>query len=82
MTENLPRNGMSVRELSQRTGVSTASIIRWTSQPREVYLGRVQERDKEIHKLRTQGLSMREIAAEVGVSARAVHYALHKKRPA
>lgn len=75
----LPRNGISVRELSERTGVSTASIIRWTSEPREVYLGRAADRHQKIHELRNEGLSMRAIAVELGISARAVHYALHKE---
>lgn len=74
----LPRNGLSVRELAEKTGVSTASIIRWTSEPREVYLGRAADRREKIHELREKGLSMRAIGAELGISARAVHYALHK----
>lgn len=79
MTERLPRNGMSVRELAKRTGVSTASIIRWTSEPRDSYLGRAHERHEKIRELRDQGLSMRAIGDHLGISARAVHYALHKE---
>ncbi|MGP4969116.1 MULTISPECIES: hypothetical protein [Glutamicibacter] len=69
---------MSVSSLAKKTGYSTNTIIRWTSEPREVYLGRAADRHQKIHELREQGLSMRAIAEEIGISARAVHYALHK----
>lgn len=72
----LPRNGLSVRELAARTGVSTASIIRWTSEPREVYLERAQERAERIRKLRESGMTMRVIAAELGCAVGTVHYVL------
>ena len=77
-TQRIPRNGMSVSSLAKKTGYSTNTIIRWTSEPREVYLGRAADRRQKIHELREQGLSMRAIAEEIGISARAVHYALHK----
>lgn len=73
---SLPRNGLSVRELAARTGVSTASITRWTSEPREVYLGRAHERQERIRRLRESGMTMRGIAAELGCSVGTVHYAL------
>lgn len=76
MTDRLPRNGMSVRELAERTGVSTASIIRWTSEPREVYLDRVQQRRERIRELRATGMTMRAIATELGCSVGTVHNAL------
>lgn len=71
-----PRNGWSVRELAEKTGASPRSIINWTSEPRETYLGRVEERRQQIRELREQGLSMRAIAAEVGCSVGTVHNAL------
>lgn len=76
MSERLPRNGLSVRELAARTGVSTASIIRWTSEPREVYLGRAEERQERIRQMRASGMTMRAIAAELGCAVGTVHYAL------
>lgn len=72
----LPRNGMTVRELAERTGVSTASIIRWTSEPRETYLSRAEERREKIRELRAAGKTMRAIAAELGCSVGTVHNAL------
>nr|AAR85894.1 putative theta replicase [Rhodococcus sp. B264-1] len=76
MTERLPRNGITVRELAERTGVSTASIIRWTSEPREAYLSRAQQRREKIRELRGTGMSMRAIANELGCSVGTVHHAL------
>lgn len=69
---------MTARELSERTGYSIRTAQNWTSEPREVYLARAAERHEKIRQLREQGMTMREIANQVGVSARAVHYALHK----
>ena len=77
-TQRIPRNGMSVSSLAKKTGYSTNTIIRWTSEPREVYLGRAADRHQKIHELREQGLSMRAIAEEVGIAVSAVHYAVHK----
>lgn len=74
MTEKrIPRGGKSVRELAERTGFSTNTIIRWTSEPREDYLARAQGKRKRIQELRAQGLSMRAIATEVGCSVGTVH---------
>lgn len=76
MTNHLPRNGLTVRELSKRTGVSTASIIRWTSEPRAVYLSRAKKRREKIRGLRAKGLTIRAIAAELGCSVGTVHKAI------
>lgn len=73
-----PRNGWSVRELAKQTGASPRSIINWTSEPREDYLQRAEQRRQQIRQLREQGLSMRAIAAEVGCSVGTVHNALKR----
>lgn len=80
MAECLPRNGLTVRELAERTGASTASITRWTSQPREVYLSRAQNRREKIRTLRAKAMSMRAIADEVGCSVGTVHNALKTQK--
>lgn len=72
-----PRNGWSVRELAKKTGVSPRSIINWTSEPREDYLNRAEQRRRKIRELREDGLSMRAIAAELGCSVGTVHNALN-----
>lgn len=80
MTEpqRIPRNGLSISELAKRIGKSPATVARYTSEPREQYEARVAERHERIRELREQGKSMRAIAAEVGVSVGAVHYALNR----
>lgn len=77
-SERIPRKGRTVREVAEGTGLSERTIIAWTSEPREVYLARAEERHEKIHALRDEGLTMREIAQRVGVSVGTVHYALNK----
>lgn len=80
--KRLPRNGLSVRQLAEKTGLSTNTIIRWTSEPREDYLSRAEQRRQQIQELRNQGLSMRAIAQELDISVGTVHYALNKDEAA
>lgn len=80
MTDRHPRNGLSVRELAERTGVSTASITRWTSDSREVYLSRAHQRRERIRALRAEGLTYRVIASRVGCSVGTVHNALKQEQ--
>lgn len=72
-TRNHPRNGWTVRELAEKTGASPRSIVNWTSEPREAYLARADEKRRRIRELRAQGLTMRAIAADVGCSVGTVH---------
>ena len=44
----VPRNGRTVKEAAELTGLSTATIIRWTSEPREVYINRANEKRRRI----------------------------------
>lgn len=60
------RNGRSIREVSEMTGLSTATVRRWTSRPREEYLNEAQERRVRILELHAQGLGARAIARELG----------------
>ncbi|OFS36604.1 MULTISPECIES: helix-turn-helix domain-containing protein [Corynebacterium] len=69
----IPRNGKTVRELVEKTGFSTNTIIRWTSDPRENYLARANEKRAKVAELRAQGLTMRAIAKELGCSVGTVH---------
>lgn len=77
----VPRNGRTVKEAAELTGLSTATIIRWTSEPREVYISRANEKRRRIRKLREQGLSMRAIADEVGCAVSTVHRYIHEQNP-
>jgi len=78
----IPRNGLSIRELAERIGRSPATVARYTSEPREAYEARTAARHGRIRELRTEGLSMRAIAAELNVSVGTVHYALNKDKSA
>lgn len=71
-----PRNGRTARELAERTGMSIRTAQRWTSEPKDVYLARANERRERIRTLRVTGMTMRAIAAEVGCSVGTVHNAL------
>lgn len=68
----------SARELAPKLGVSERTIRNYLAEPRVEYQARAAARHARIHELRAQGLSMRAIATEVGVTVGAVHYALHK----
>lgn len=68
-----PRNGKTIREVAQGTGLSTATVERWTSEPRETYLARANEKRERVRELRAKGLTMRAIAAELDCSVGTVH---------
>lgn len=72
-SSRIPRHGKTVRELAEKTGFSTNTIIRWTSEPRETYLARADEKRARVKELRAQGLSIRAIAAQTGYSVGTVH---------
>lgn len=66
--ERLSRNGLTAAELARRTGKHVTTIQRWTSEPREAYEARADERRRAIAEMRERGMTMRAIAAELGVS--------------
>lgn len=74
----IPRRGRSINELAELMGVTPRTARRWAAEPREVYLARSAKRHERIRELRAEGLTMREIAARVGVTVGAVHYALKR----
>ncbi|ARX64196.1 Hypothetical protein Cp262_2089 [Corynebacterium pseudotuberculosis] len=55
------------------TGLSTATTILWTSEPREDYLARANEKRARVQELCAKGLTMRAIATEIGCSVGTVH---------
>lgn len=75
--ERIPRKGRTVKEAAALTGLSERTIISWTSEPREVYLARADEKRTEVLKLRAKGLSMRAIAEKIGCSVGTVHRYAH-----
>jgi transposase len=66
--ERISRNGLTAAELARRTGKHITTIQRWTSEPREAYEARAEERRHKVVEMRKQGMTMRAIAAELGVS--------------
>lgn len=72
------RRNASARELAERMGVTPRTIQRYIAEPRAEYEARAEARHERIRKLRAEGLSMRAIGAEVGVSVGTVHYALNR----
>lgn len=72
------RNGRTIKEAAQLTGLTEQTIKRWTSEPRSEYEARAAARHERIQQLRDEGLSMRAIAAQLNISVGTVHYALHK----
>lgn len=77
--ERLPRNGYTIAEAAKKLGVSTSTIKRWTSVPREEFDARTAARHNRIRELREEGKSMRAIAEELNASVGTVHYALNKE---
>jgi hypothetical protein len=71
--QRIPRNGKTIREVAEGTGLSTATIERWTSEPRADYLARADEKRVRVRELRKLGLPIRSIAAETGYSVGTVH---------
>lgn len=74
------RKGVSVRQLSERRGISTNTVIRYTSEPREDYLLRAEARKQASIDLRREGLTIREIAEELGLSVGSVHRYIKQAR--
>ena len=42
--QRIPRNGKTLRQVAEGTGMSVATIARWTSEPRADYLARADEK--------------------------------------
>lgn len=78
----MPRKGRSIREAAELTGLSESTIRRWTSEPREVYLARANERRARILELHAQGLGVRAIARELECNPGLVSTRLKEAREA
>jgi transposase len=68
----------TARELAELYGVNERTIRRAVAQPRDEYLGEAERRRQTIRAMRSQGMTMRAIAAELGVSVGTVHYSLNR----
>ena len=72
------RRNKTARQLAEQFGVSMRTIQRAVAEPRDEYNARAVARHERIRSLRREGLSMRAIAKQEGVSVGTVHYALNK----
>lgn len=75
------RRNLTAREAAERFGVSIRTIQRTVAEPRDEWEARARKRHERIRELRAEGMSMRAIATEVGVTVSTVHYALSKAQP-
>lgn len=80
--QRIPRNGKTLREVAEGTGMSVATIARWTSEPRADYLARADEKRARVRELHGKGLTVRAIAAETGYSVGTVHRYVKEAREA
>lgn len=78
----VPRGGRTIREAAAVTGLHPATIRRWTSEPREVYLAQAESRRQQIIALHRQGLGVRAIARQLALSPGLVSTRLKEAREA
>jgi hypothetical protein len=76
--EHAVKRQRTAREVAEQLGVSPRTVRRVVAQPRAEYLGEAEQRRQTIRAMRAQGGTMRQIAADLGVSVGTVHYALSK----
>lgn len=62
------RRNVPARVLAERLGVSPRTISRYIAEPRNEYEARAVERRRKVIEMRGRGMTMRMIAAELGVS--------------
>ncbi len=78
--DRIPRRGMTARELAERAGCSIRTAQAWTSEPRDIYLTRAEQRRVRILELHAQGLGVRAIARELECSPGLVSTRLKEAR--
>lgn len=66
------RRQFTAREAAERLGVTTRTVQRLMAEPREQYLARADTKRMQATELREQGLSVRAIADQLGISKSAV----------
>jgi len=76
------RRNMTARELGERFDRSPRTIRRVIALSRATYEAEAAERQRLICTMREQGMTMRAIATELGISPGTVHYAIKKNRAA
>lgn len=80
--ETPARRNRSAREVAERLGISPRTVRNIMAEPRAEYEARAAERRRRVLELRAQGLKLREIADEVGMTVGGVGTILHHARKA
>lgn len=62
------RRQLTAREAAERLGVTTRTVQRLMAEPRGQYLARANAKREQVADLRAQGLSIRAIADQLGIS--------------
>lgn len=62
------RRQLTAREAAERLGVTTRTVQRLMAEPRGQYLARANAKREQVAELRAQGLSIRAIADQLGIS--------------
>ncbi|SEK70541.1 sigma factor-like helix-turn-helix DNA-binding protein [Rhodococcus maanshanensis] len=72
------RRIMSAREVAERLGISPRTVRNIMAEPRAEFEARAAERRRRVLELRAEGLKLREIADEVGMTVGGVGTILHR----
>ncbi|MGH1979314.1 helix-turn-helix domain-containing protein [Rothia sp. L_38] len=68
VAENPVRRQKTARELAEQLGISYSTVRRLMAEPRDQYLARANAKREQVAELRAQGLSIRAIADQLGIS--------------
>ncbi|SEK86519.1 sigma factor-like helix-turn-helix DNA-binding protein [Rhodococcus maanshanensis] len=72
------RRTSSAREVAERLGISPRTVRNIMAEPRAEFEARAAERRRRVLELRAEGLKLREIADEVGMTVGGVGTILHR----
>ncbi|MGY1969738.1 helix-turn-helix domain-containing protein [Nocardia gipuzkoensis] len=78
--KNPVRRSKTARELAEQFGASDRTIRRMVAEPRAAYEQRAETKRAQAQRLRSEGLSYREIADTMDISIGSVSSLLHPKQ--
>jgi len=78
--EHPKRRELTAREAAERLGIAPRTVRKIVAEPREEYLARAKERRERVLALRAQGMKLKDIAAQVGMTVGGVGATLHEAR--
>jgi transposase len=77
---DIRRDGMTVRETAEHYGVSPATVVRYTAEPRHIFRARGAARRAQAMALQRGGLTYAQIAAEMGTTVAGARSLLQRAR--